>query len=49
MLKRNSTRAGKSACFTVMVGRQRIGKTSLLLESVKGYKYLYLFVLHKNE
>ena len=39
----------KSSCFTVMVGRRRIGKTSLLLESFKGQKYLYLFVSRKNE
>ena len=39
----------KSACFTVMVGRRRIGKTSLLLESMKGQKYLYLFVSRKSE
>jgi AAA+ ATPase superfamily predicted ATPase len=32
-----------------MVGRRRIGKTSLLLESVKGQKYLYLFVSRKSE
>jgi len=32
-----------------MVGRRRIGKTSLLLESVKGKKYLYLFVSRKSE
>jgi AAA+ ATPase superfamily predicted ATPase len=32
-----------------MVGRRRIGKTSLLLESVKGRKYLYLFVSRKSE
>lgn len=32
-----------------MVGRRRIGKTSLLLESVRGQKYLYLFVARKNE
>ncbi len=49
ILKRNNTRSEKSACFTVMVGRRRIGKTSLLLESVKGQKYLYLFVSRKNE
>ncbi|WP_338098634.1 ATP-binding protein [Methanolapillus africanus] len=39
----------KKACFTVIVGRRRIGKTSLLLESVKGQKYLYLFVSRKTE
>ena len=36
-----------SACFTVMVGRRRIGKTALLLESVRGKKFLYLFVSRK--
>ncbi|MDD3161159.1 MAG: ATP-binding protein [Bacteroidales bacterium] len=49
LLKRNLEQAKKSACFTVMVGRRRIGKTSLLLESVKGQKYLYLFVARKSE
>ncbi len=39
----------KDSCFTVMIGRRRIGKTSLLLESVKGQKYLYLFVSRKSE
>ena len=38
-----------SACFTVMVGRRRIGKTALLLESVRGEKFLYLFVSRKSE
>jgi uncharacterized protein len=49
LLKRNLEQAKKSACFTVMVGRRRIGKTSLLLESVKRQKYLYLFVARKSE
>lgn len=39
----------ENACFTIMVGRRRIGKTSLLLESVKGQKYLYLFVSRTSE
>lgn len=49
ILARNLEQSKKSACFTIMVGRRRIGKTSLLLESVKGQKYLYLFVSRKNE
>ncbi|WP_316817449.1 ATP-binding protein [Pedobacter nyackensis] len=49
ILKLNEVQSGKTACFTVMVGRRRIGKTSLLLESVKNQKYLYLFVSRKNE
>ncbi|KAA6319826.1 hypothetical protein EZS27_030326, partial [termite gut metagenome] len=48
-LNRNREQSKKSACFTVMVGRRRIGKTSLLLKSVKGQNYLYLFVSRKNE
>jgi AAA+ ATPase superfamily predicted ATPase len=49
ILERNRMQSEKSAVFTVMVGRRRIGKTSLLLESVKGQKYLYLFVSRKSE
>jgi len=49
LLDRNRKQSEKSAVFTVMVGRRRIGKTSLLLESVRGQKYLYLFVSRKNE
>lgn len=49
VLARTLEQSKKSACFTVMVGRRRIGKTSLLLESVKGQKYLYLFVSRKSE
>ncbi|MDR1900075.1 MAG: ATP-binding protein [Treponema sp.] len=39
----------KNGTFTVMVGRRRIGKTSLLLESVKKKKHLYLFVSRQSE
>lgn len=49
MLSRTLEQSENSSCFTVMVGRRRIGKTSLLLESVKGRKYLYLFVSRKSE
>lgn len=49
ILRLNQRQAEKSACFTVMIGRRRIGKTSLLLESVKSMKYVYLFVSRKNE
>ena len=49
ILLQNKIQSEKSACFTVMVGRRRIGKTSLLLESVRGQKYLYLFVARTNE
>lgn len=49
ILERTWEQSKQNACFTVMVGRRRIGKTSLLLESVKGKKYLYLFVSRTSE
>lgn len=49
ILGRTLEQSKQSSCFTVMVGRRRIGKTSLLLESVKGQKSLYLFVSRKSE
>ena len=49
LLNFNWEQSKKSACFTVMVGRRRIGKTALLLESFKDKKYLYLFVSRRNE
>lgn len=49
ILRLNEVQSKKTACFTVIVGRRRIGKTSLLLESVENQKYLYLFVSRKNE
>lgn len=39
----------KSSCFTIIVGRRRIGKTSMILESVKNELFLYLFVSRKSE
>jgi uncharacterized protein len=49
LLNNNLEQSKKSSCFTVMVGRRRIGKTALLLESFKEQKILYLFVSRKNE
>ena len=38
-----------TACFTIMIGRRRIGKTSLLLHSSAEKKMLYLFVSRNSE
>jgi AAA+ ATPase superfamily predicted ATPase len=38
-----------NAQFTYVVGRRRIGKTSLLLKSVSDTVFLYFFVSRKNE
>lgn len=45
------TRANTSsgAKMTVVVGRRRIGKTSLILKSVEGISHVYLFVSRKDE
>ncbi len=39
----------QSSRMTVLVGRRRIGKTRLILESLKEEKYLYFFVTRKDE
>jgi AAA+ ATPase superfamily predicted ATPase len=48
-LARISAQSTETACFTVMVGRRRIGKTALLLRSGEGQKLLYLFVSRNSE
>ena len=42
-------RSREVAQFTVITGRRRIGKTSLVLEAYKGEPYLYFFVSRKDE
>lgn len=39
----------KTAQMTFVVGRRRIGKTSLLVKECNGSKYVYLFAAKKNE
>lgn len=38
-----------SATFTVLMGRRRVGKTSLLLRAMEGKDYAYLFVSKDSE
>jgi AAA+ ATPase superfamily predicted ATPase len=45
-IERQST---ETACFTIMVGRRRIGKTSLLLHASAKKRILYLFVSRNSE
>lgn len=49
MLRKNHLQSLKTACFQAIIGRRRIGKTMLITESLKGQKYLYLFISRKNE
>ena len=42
-------KAKKRACFTILKGRRRVGKTSLLEKAYRGGDYLYFFVARRNE
>jgi AAA+ ATPase superfamily predicted ATPase len=44
-----ATQSEKSGRFTVMTGRRRVGKTSLILQSSEDQKSLYLFVSRRSE
>jgi AAA+ ATPase superfamily predicted ATPase len=48
-LKRIRERSAHSAQMTVVIGRRRIGKTSLLKKDMEGQLAVYLFVAKKSE
>ena len=49
ILQENETQAERSAVFTVLMGRRRVGKTSLILHALEGRDYAYLFISKDNE
>lgn len=49
MLRRNWEMTSDKSLFTVMIGRRRIGKTSLLLRTAYEQDMLYLYVSKDNE
>jgi AAA+ ATPase superfamily predicted ATPase len=49
ILSRIAKQSKRSACFTMLVGRRRIGKTMLLLKYAEKQKFLYLFVSRNSE
>lgn len=49
LLQKNEERSKQTAQMTFIVGRRRIGKTSLLVKSTEGKSMLYFFVAKKNE
>jgi hypothetical protein len=49
LLQDTSRRSTKSSKMTIVVGRRRVGKTSLILEAFKQSTFLYLFVSKKSE
>lgn len=49
ILQRNWEKSKSQSLFTVLVGRRRIGKTSLLMQTEKRHNLLYLYVSKDNE
>lgn len=49
LLQRVSQASKETSKMTVVVGRRRIGKTRLIVESQQGGRYLYFFVARKEE
>lgn len=49
ILKENERQARLNAVFTVLTGRRRVGKTTLLTMALEGCDYAYLFVSKDSE
>lgn len=49
ILQENEAQAERRAVFTVLIGRRRVGKTSLILHAMEGRDYAYLFISKDNE
>ena len=49
ILQENDVQAERSAVFTVLMGRRRVGKTSLITHAMEGREYAYLFISMDNE
>lgn len=49
LLRRNWERSENKSMFTTLIGRRRIGKTSLLLQTEQEQKMLYLYISKDNE
>lgn len=49
MIQRNENQAKEHASFSVLMGRRRVGKTSLITHALEGKPYAYLFVSRDNE
>ena len=49
LLQDTTTMSQKGSKMTIVVGRRRVGKTSLILEAFKKSPFLYLFVSKKSE
>ena len=49
ILKENELQSRKNAVFTVLMGRRRVGKTTLITTALNDFEYAYLFVSKDSE
>ena len=49
ILRENEKQAERNAVFTVLMGRRRVGKTSLVTNALEGRPFVYLFVSKDSE
>ncbi|MBQ7254048.1 MAG: ATP-binding protein [Bacteroidales bacterium] len=49
VLRENELQSRQSAVFSVLMGRKRVGKTTLITTALKDYDYAYLFVSKDSE
>ena len=49
ILQQNEEQAKRNAVFTVLMGRRRVGKTSLVIKALEGKPFVYLFVSKDSE
>ena len=49
VLRENELQSRRSAVFTVLMGRKRVGKTTLITTALKDFDYAYLFVSKDSE
>ena len=49
ILQENELQSYENAVFTVLMGRRRVGKTSLVTKAMEGKEYAYLFVSKDSE
>ena len=49
LLRQTEKKSHTNAQMTIVLGRRRIGKTTLLIESAKNHPHLYFFISKKNE
>ena len=49
ILKENQIQAQRSAVFTVLMGRRRVGKTALITRAYEDSDFAYLFISRDNE